>query len=186
MRKAVDRDRKSDERTRPANARPDRESFRFFQLSDDKPALLEDLVPGCEVATSRGPAWLSHRPLDEFWHPLPDLPEPDPTRIWFDIETRGGRGNPGFLFGAVHHEDGRWWLWQALARTTEEEPAMLELVTEFVQRHPRLVSYSGTKNDWPFLVSRWSRFDMVPPRHADHLDLFEKAQTLYRGVLPSC
>lgn len=186
LRKAVDRDRKADDLTRPARSRPDRESFRFFQLTEDQPALLEDLVSGEEIQTERGPVWLSRRPLDEFWIPLPSMPQPDPSRIWFDIETRGGRGNPGFLFGAVYHQEGRWWLWQALARTTEEEPALLALVTEFVKDHPRLVSYSGTKNDWPFLLSRWSHFRMTPPKFEDHLDLFDRAQILYRGVLPSC
>lgn len=186
LRKAVEKDRKADEATRPKFARPDRETFHFFQLRDDRETLLEDLVPGEEVETSRGPAWLSLRSLDEFWSPLPSMPEPCDDRIWFDIENRGGRGNPGFLVGAVYHDEGRWWLWQALARTPEEEPALLELVADLVRARPRLVSYSGTKNDWPFLCSRWGHFKIPYPDPREHLDLFDLAQVLYRGVLPSC
>ena len=186
LRRAVERDRKADELSRPLHARPDRETFRFFELEDDSPAGIDELIPGSEVSTPLGPVWLSLRPLDSFWDPLPSFPEPDPSRIWFDIETQGGRGNPGFLFGAVYHDQGRWWLWQALARDHSEEPALLHLVSELVRRRPRLVSYSGSKNDWPFLLSRWSHFKMQPPVHADHLDLFDPAQILYRGVLPSC
>ena len=186
LRKAVERDRKADDATRPQRARADRETFRFFELEDDQPARLEDLVPGREVETPLGPVWLSLRPLDTFWQPLPEFPEADPTRLWFDIETQGGRGNPGFLFGAAYFEEGRWWLWQALARDPSEEPALLHLITELLQQRPRLVSYSGSKNDWPFLASRWSHHNLPIPTHADHLDLFDPAQTLYRGVLPSC
>lgn len=186
LRRAVERDRKADESSRPQHARPDRETFRFFELEDDSPAGLDQLIPGSEVQTPQGPAWLSLRPLDSFWDPLPSFPEPDPSRLWFDIETQGGRGNPGFLFGAVYHDQGRWWLWQGLARDHSEEPALLHLITELVGERPRLVSYSGSKNDWPFLLSRWSHFKMQPPVHADHLDLFDPAQILYRGVLPSC
>ena len=186
LRRAVERDRKADEATRPAHARPDRETFRFFELQDDTPTYLEDLIPGEEVMTPLGPAWLSLRPLDSFWSPLPDFEEGAPDRMWFDIETQGGRGNPGFLFGACYYEDSRWWLWQALARSPEEEPALLHLITELVQRKPRLVSYSGSKNDWPFLLSRWSHFKRPVPVPSDHLDLFDRAQILYRGVLPSC
>lgn len=182
----MERDRKADDATRPAHARPDRETFRFFELDDDAPAHLDDLVPGEEVQTPLGPVWLSQRPLDSFWSPLPDFPDGDPDRMWFDIETQGGRGNPGFLFGAAFFDQGRWWLWQALARDPSEEPALLHLITELLQKRPRLVSYSGSKNDWPFLASRWSHHDMPIPAHADHLDLFDSAQKLYRGVLPSC
>ena len=186
LRRAVEKDRKSDEASRPAHAHPDRDTFRFFELSDDRPIALEDLVPGIEVPSSRGPAWLSRRSLDSFWPSHPDFPDHSSDRMWFDIETQGGRGNPGFLFGACFWEDGKWWLWQALARSPEEEPALLELVTELVRRRPRLVSYSGSKNDWPFLLSRWSHYRMEPPVPSEHLDLFDWAQVLYRGVLPSC
>ena len=186
LRRAVEKDRKTDELNRPAYARADRESFKFFELTQDVPELLEDLVPGDEVETSHGPAWLSLRPLGSFWHPLPVMPEAVEDRIWFDIETCGGRGQMGFLVGAVYFQDGQWWLWQALARDYSEEAAMLELVTELVRQRPRLVSYSGTKNDWPFLSSRWRHHNMPVPAHKDHLDLFDAAAAMYRGILPSC
>ncbi len=186
LRRAVDKDRKADDSTRPAYARPDRDTFRFFELGRDEIERLEDLVPGSEVQTSRGTAWLSLRPLASFWRPLPAMPQPVEDRIWFDIETCGGRGQAGFLVGAVYFEDGEWWLWQALARDRDEEPALMELVTELVHKRPRLVSYSGSKNDWPFLSSRWRHFDMPVPLHKDHLDLFDAAAAMYRGVLPSC
>lgn len=186
LRRAVEKDRKADEATRPVLARPDRESFRFFELADELPAPLEALVPGEEVATPYGPAWLSRRRLDGFWQPMPSLPDPDPEMLWFDIETQGGRGNPGFLFGAVFHDGRDWVLWQALARDESEEKAWMHLCAEIVAEHPRLVSYSGSKNDWPFLLGRWRVHGLAAPTPKDHLDLFDAAQSLYRGVLPSC
>ena len=186
LRRAVEKDRKTDESNRPGYARADRETFRFFELLQDSPSPIEELVPGAEVQTSRGPAWLSLRPLTSFWEPFPQMPEPVEDRIWFDIETCGGRGQAGFLVGAVYFENNQWWLWQALARDHSEEPALLQLVTELVQKRPRLVSYSGSKNDWPFLASRWRHYQMPVPDHKDHLDLFDAAAAMYRGVLPSC
>ena len=186
LRRAVEKDRKVDEANLPSYARPDRETFKFFELGDDGPQPIEALVPGQEVMTSKGPVWLSLRPLASFWSPLPSLPEAVGDRIWFDIETRGGRGQAGFLVGAAYFEAGEWWLWQALARDLSEEPALLQLVTELVARRPRLVSYSGSKNDWPFLSSRWKHHQMPIPEHKDHLDLFDAAAAMYRGVLPSC
>jgi uncharacterized protein YprB with RNaseH-like and TPR domain len=186
LRRAVERDRKSDDSTRPAHSRPDRETFRFFELRDDSPALLESLIPGEEVPTAAGPAWLSLRKLDTIWPRHPDFPDHSTDRMWFDIETQGGRGNPGFLFGACFWEEGSWWLWQALARSPDEEPALLHMITDLVKKRPRLVSYSGSKNDWPFLLSRWTHHRMPAPTPTEHLDLFDRAQILYRGVLPSC
>jgi len=186
LRRAVEKDRKADEQDRPAYARPDRESFVFFELSEDRPQLLEEIVTGREVETPYGKLWLLERPLEEFWEPMPSLLPPDPTRLWFDIETQGGRGQPGFLFGAVFHDGQRWILWQALARDHSEEKAWLHLVTEIVQQRPHLISYSGSKNDWPFLQSRWHHHKLKAPVPASHLDLFDAAAALYRGVLPSC
>lgn len=186
LRRAVEKDRKADEKDRPAFSRSDRESFVFFEFDDDQPTRLEEIVPGREVETPYGPCWLSERPLQEFWAPMPSMPPADPLRMWFDIETQGGRGQPGFLFGAVFHDGARWILWQALARDPSEEKAWLHMVTEIVQQRPRLVSYSGSKNDWPFLQSRWSHHKMKAPGFHDHLDLFDLSQSLYRGVLPSC
>lgn len=186
LRRAVEKDRKADERDRPFFARSDRESFVFFEFAEDRPMGLDEILPGREIQTPHGPCWLYERPLDEFWSPMPAMPEPDPQRLWFDIETQGGQGQPGFLFGAVFHDGGRWILWEALARDPSEEKAWLHLVTEIVTQRPRLVSYSGSKNDWPFLLSRWSFHRMKPPSFQDHLDLFDRAQAMYRGVLPSC
>lgn len=186
LRRAVEKDRKTDEANLPPYARPDRETFRFFELDRDEPELLENLIPGSEVTTSKGPAWLSLRPLASFWSPLPSMPTPDPDRIWFDIETCGGRGQAGFMVGAAYFEEGEWWLWQALARDLSEEAALMELVTRLVEKRPRLVSYSGSKNDWPLLASRWRHHQMAVPTHKDHLDLFDQAAAMYRGVLPSC
>ena len=186
LRRAVEKDRKADEASLPPYAQPDRETFVFFEFEEDKPQLLEEIVPGREVETPYGNAWLSIRPLEDFWSPMPAMPPPDPERLWFDIETQGGRGQPGFLFGAVYHDGERWVLWQALARDHSEEKAWLHLVTEIVTERPRLVSYSGSKNDWPFLQSRWTLHKLKAPTPKDHLDLFDPAAALYRGVLPSC
>lgn len=186
LRRAVEKDRKADERDRPSYAKADRESFVFFELPHEQPMRLEEIVPGREITTPHGPLWLSERPLDDFWSPMPPMPEPDPSRMWFDIETQGGRGQPGFLFGAVFHDGKQWILWQALARSNAEEKAWLHAVTEIVQQRPRLISYSGTKNDWPFLQSRWTHHKMKAPTPQEHLDLFDRAAALYRGVLPSC
>jgi len=186
LRRAVEKDRKADERDRPEYARSDRESFIFFELEHDHPQPLEEIVSGREVDTPHGKVWLSERPLEDFWTPMPSLPEADPERLWFDIETQGGRGQPGFLFGAVFHDGAKWVLWQGLARDHSEEKAWLHLVTELVNERPRLISYSGSKNDWPFLQSRWSLHKMKAPVPMAHLDLFDAAQALYRGVLPSC
>ncbi|MCB9496866.1 MAG: ribonuclease H-like domain-containing protein [Fibrobacteria bacterium] len=186
LRRAVEKDRKSDENDRPPYARADRETFVLFELAEDRPMRLEEIVEGHEVQTPFGPLWLLDRPLEEFWSPMPTLPPIDPSRMWFDIETQGGRGQPGFLFGAVFHDGSEWRLWQALARDHSEEKAWLHLVTEMVQQRPNLVSYSGSKNDWPFLLSRWKVHHLKPPVLESHLDLFDRAQEHYRGVLPSC
>lgn len=186
LRRSVEKDRKRDAEAPDAGSQPDWTDFDFFHGSFDEDIDLEALIPGRVQVGDEGPYYLSQRLLSDIWHPLPSLPEDCVGRLYFDIESRGGHGKPLFLIGAAYESDGVWYLWQALARNPDEERGTVAAFADLVRRFPRLVSFSGLKNDWPFLRMRWDHYGLKTPEPADHWDLFLPAQERYRGLLPNC
>lgn len=187
MRRAVEKDQKRDGSEAIAWSRPDHASFRYLPILPDSPQPLEALLPGQEISNEFGTFWLSLRPMSEFWDDARVTESLDKDALYFDLEAAGGRGKPLFLAGAAIWDDHYgWMLWHGLARHPDEEAALLHTFAQLCIERPRMVSYSGTKNDWPFLRTRWDRFRQPIPKLTAHLDLFDLAHARYRGVLPAC
>lgn len=168
-------------------SRPDHATVRYLPKLPAHPEGLDALLPGVESTNEFGTFWFSLRPMGEFWDGSRIGEGLDKDAMYFDLEAAGGRGKPLFLAGAAIWDDVHgWMLWHGLARHPDEEAALLHGFAQLCLERPRMVSYSGTKNDWPFLRSRWDRFRQPIPRLNAHLDLFELAQSRYRGVLPAC
>jgi len=187
LRRAVEKDHKRDGSEAVPWSRPDHATVHFLPEIPAQPTSLDDLLPGRDVENELGCFYLSERPMHEFWAGGRDAEGLDKDSIYFDLEAAGGRGKPLFLAGAaLWDENEGWMLWHGLARHPDEEAPLLLAFAELCKEHPKLVSYSGVKNDWPFLHSRWERFGQETPKLEAHLDLFELAQARYRGVLPAC
>lgn len=168
-------------------SRPDHATIHYLPEIPAQPTSLDALLPGSEMVNELGRFWLSCRPMKDFWADALVCEGLDKEAIYFDLEAAGGRGKPLFLAGAaIWDESQGWMLWHALARHPDEEAPLLHTFAELCRERPRMVSYSGTKNDWPFLRSRWDRFGQKIPKLEAHLDLFDLAQARYRGVLPAC
>ncbi len=187
LRRAVERDRKRDGLEDAPWLHPDTDFVHFLPDIPAEPAPLDALLPGHEEANDKGTFWLAWRPMHEFWAGGRLTEGVDTDSIYFDLEAGGGRGKPLFLVGAsLWDEQEGWMLWHGLARAPEEEPALLAAFADLCRSRPKVVSYSGIKNDWPFLRHRWDHFGQAIPQLEHHLDLFDLAQDRYRGVLPTC
>jgi uncharacterized protein YprB with RNaseH-like and TPR domain len=183
----VEKDHKRDGSEAVSWSRPDHATIHYLPALPAHPASLESLLPGEQVSNEMGSFWFSLRPMSEFWAGSHIVEGLDKAAIYFDLEAAGGRGKPLFLAGAaIWDEDKGWMLWHGLARHPDEEAALLHTFAQLCLERPRMVSYSGTKNDWPFLRSRWDRFRQPTPRLTAHLDLFDLAHARYRGMLPAC
>jgi len=120
----------------------------------------------------------------------PDLAGPlgaGPEALLFlDLETCGFAGTPVFLVGTMRVEGGDLVVEQLLARSYEEEPA---IVREFARLHglrPALVSFNGKSFDWPFLRDRAAVSGVPLPDPELHCDLLHVCRRRYRDRLPDC
>jgi uncharacterized protein len=92
-----------------------------------------------------------------------------------------------FLVGLAYFDDeGRLVIEQLLLRSPAEEPALLRLLGERVERSGLLVTYNGKTFDLPLLAGRYvmNRLPSLPRR--PHLDLLHVARRLHRDRLGAC
>jgi uncharacterized protein YprB with RNaseH-like and TPR domain len=109
---------------------------------------------------------------------------------FIDVETSGlsgGTGTYAFLVGVGFFEDDAFRVQQFFMRDVTEEPAMLCLVGEMLDRFDAVVSFNGRAFDLPLLNTRFI-LARQPRRltRAPHLDLLKPSRRLWRRRLESC
>lgn len=112
-----------------------------------------------------------------------------PVEIGFvDIETTGLYSTqPLFLVGIMAcSDDGTMFLRQFLARSYEEEAAVLHGVRLELGRFPVIVTYNGRRFDLPYMSDRMAYHGVSFTMDQFHIDLLRLTRRLYRGVLPDC
>lgn len=109
---------------------------------------------------------------------------------FLDTETTGlagGTGTYAFLVGVGTFEGGDFVVRQYFMRDIPEEPALLALVRQTLDRCDGLVTFNGRAFDWPLLETRFAMHRLAAPPAAEvHLDLLPPARRLWRRRLTSC
>ena len=85
--------------------------------------------------------------------------------IFYDIETTGlSRYTASvYLIGAVHYEKNQWMLYQWMAENEEEEAAVLQEFSVFLENVGYTIQYNGNRFDQPFLEERYRKYKMDSP-----------------------
>jgi len=173
---------------------------------------LAALVDGGIWQTPVGPCFRVRRGLARSWPGQPDIAarlagltqamDPDDDRLdpdlvpcvragvgsflFLDLETCGFAGTPVFLIGTMVHDGSDLIVEQLLARTYEEEAAIVSRVTELATDRRMLITFNGKTFDWPFLRDRACVHRLELPQPDDHCDLLHVARRRYRNILPDC
>ena len=96
---------------------------------------------------------------------------------FLDIETVGlARVQPVFLAGLLTWRDGTWVLTQWLARTFEEEAALLRALLKALEPVEVLLTYNGRAFDEPHIAARLAVHGCPRPHFACHADLLAVAR----------
>lgn len=173
---------------------------------------IEEMVPGWVCETRLGTCFLaedswplSHRhgdsPLSAALAVTPttlgrlaDLPGSATfdlrQSVFIDVETSGLSGGTGtyvFLVGVGFFDGDTFRLQQFFMRDVTEEPAMLCLVGDLLDRFEAVVSFNGRAFDLPLLNTRFT-LARQPRRltRAPHLDLLKPSRRLWHRRLESC
>jgi uncharacterized protein YprB with RNaseH-like and TPR domain len=175
-----------------------------------------ELPLGLEVETRRGLCWRMDAPVEELWpeeqrwlaalnkrqpalaadvsaHRHPEIIAlrnalPDNVAL-IDVETAAIGAFPIFLAGALHVHKGLPIVTQLVARSEEEEPAVLTALDEILTDKQCLLTFSRKHCDWPALRERRQALDLgAEPWSEDmmHCDLLVHARRRWRARLPNC
>jgi uncharacterized protein YprB with RNaseH-like and TPR domain len=111
-----------------------------------------------------------------------------PEAIKFiDIETTGLYYlHPVFLVGILQFKAKEGRVSQFLARSFDEESAVLQATLGELAGTEVIVSFNGRSFDLPYLKGRMRFHGMNQETPLLHLDLLRPARQNYRGVLPNC
>lgn len=113
---------------------------------------------------------------------------PETGIAFMDIETTGlYSAQPLFLVGILGFCDDRSvFLRQFLARSYEEEAAVLAAVRGELGKFPVIATYNGHRFDLPYIRDRMAFHGIECGSCRLHVDLLRVVRRLYRGVLPDC
>lgn len=104
-----------------------------------------------------------------------------------DIETVGlARALPLFLIGVAMRTQGGWEIRQYLARSFEEEAAVLRQASLEALERPVCVSYNGKAFDEPYVRSRLVLHGLERLAFRLHVDLLHACRRRFRRELPDC
>ncbi len=172
-------------------------------------------LPGAEVITPFGPAWVREARFPLAGHPaLAEWLAVDPAALaaldrnerlldlapgeaaFLDTETTGlslGAGTYTFMIGIGAYEPagsgaaGDFVVRQFFMRHPGEERAQLHLVEEALGRATGIVSFNGRSFDMPLVYNRFVLASMpLPLVGAPHLDLLPPARRLWKVRWGSC
>ncbi len=110
---------------------------------------------------------------------------------FFDTETTGLAGGTGtyiILAGLGLFQNSEFIIRQLILRDYDEEPALLEAVSNTVHTRSGLISFNGRAFDVPLLSTRLTLFGSKLPRALEdnHWDLLHTARRVYSLRLDSC
>jgi uncharacterized protein YprB with RNaseH-like and TPR domain len=109
------------------------------------------------------------------------------TIKFIDIETTGLYYlHPVFLVGILQFKAGEGRIRQLLARSFDEEKAVLQATLSELTGTEVITSYNGRSFDLPYLKGRMRFHGLNQESPLLHLDLLRPARQNYRGVLPNC
>ena len=93
-----------------------------------------------------------------------------------------------FLIGVIRHCGDELIVEQFLARSYNEERAILETLWGVASETTALVTFNGKSFDWPLVQDRttYHRMDRSPHPLMGHCDLLHHARRRWRHVLPNC
>ncbi|MCR4401698.1 MAG: ribonuclease H-like domain-containing protein [Firmicutes bacterium] len=113
---------------------------------------------------------------------------PETAIAFVDIETTGLYSTqPLFLVGIMGFcEDRGVFLRQYLARSYEEEAAVLSAVRDELDKVQVVATYNGHRFDLPYIRDRMAFHGMECVSCELHVDLLRVVRRLYRDVLPDC
>jgi uncharacterized protein YprB with RNaseH-like and TPR domain len=113
--------------------------------------------------------------------------------LFLDTETTGlaGAGTLAFMVGAAFFERGpegeAFVVRQYFLRDHGDEPAMLEMLAELVEKKAGLITFNGRSFDLPLLDNRYLMNRMGGSlQDLPHIDLLHPARRLWRRRLESC
>jgi uncharacterized protein YprB with RNaseH-like and TPR domain len=112
----------------------------------------------------------------------------NPETIKFiDIETLGLYYiHPVFLVGVLSFPNNQGIIKQFLARSFEEEKAILKETGTELSDTKVIASFNGRSFDLPYLRSRMKYHGLNEEMKAFHVDLLRPARKKYRGIYPNC
>lgn len=107
--------------------------------------------------------------------------------VVIDIESTGlWQVLPLFLVGVAVAAETGWEVTQFLARSFDEEPAVLKQVLSQAGQRRVCVSYNGKAFDEPFVRARLHLHGLEPLRFPLHVDLLHAYRRMMKGRLPDC
>jgi uncharacterized protein len=112
----------------------------------------------------------------------------DPEAVKFiDIETLGLYYiHPVFLVGVLSFQNNRGIIKQFLARSFEEEKAILMETAAELSDTKVIASFNGRSFDLPYLRSRMKYHSLNEKMKVFHVDLLRPARQKYRRIYPNC
>ena len=115
----------------------------------------------------------------------------DPGRWAFlDTETTGlagGTGTCAFLVGVGTIETGGFRVRLFFMRNYDEEPAMLDALSECLNQHEALITYNGKSYDVPLLETRFRlKRQASPLGRLRHVDLLYPARRIWSERMNNC
>lgn len=194
-------------------ARPPSAARRVENLaSSSSPA---ELPRGLEVETRRGVCWRIDAQVEDLWpeqerwlaaltkrvpvSPPPAEPPHEeivalraalPDRVvLLDLEVSGAADAPIFLAGAIHTHKKMSIVTQLVARTADEEPALLAALDEILAGKRCLLTFNGKSCDWPVVQERRAALKLGREpwlRSLVHCDLLHHARRRWKTRLPNC
>ncbi len=106
---------------------------------------------------------------------------------FIDIETLGLYSiHPVFLVGILSFENKRGCVKQFLARSFEEEKAILKETFTELSNARVIASFNGRSFDLPYLRNRMRYHRLNEEVNGLHVDLLRPARKKYRGIYPNC
>jgi uncharacterized protein len=116
-----------------------------------------------------------------------------PPQRWAFLDTEttglaGGSGTYAFLVGVGSiNSEGGFTVKQFFMRNYDEEPSMLEALTEHLKQFDILVTYNGKSYDQPLLETRYRMSRARPPfASMRHVDLLYGSRRLWKLRFDSC
>lgn len=106
--------------------------------------------------------------------------------LFLDLETMGLRDAPVFLVGAGYNAGDSFVAHQFLARSLQEEKAMLLRALDMLKQARVIITYNGRRADLAWLTQRFRRFGIDWPAGIAHLDLLVLVRQVFGSSLPNC